>query len=131
MEPQRVNVYVENYRNGDDADYAISIDSVSGNCPGGGDCSHLIEVSMVSDKVLDLDEGEVGYTIATVFIEGPVRDGRIVFNVENGVETKQSEVNFQSSVPTSLPEFGNPGMIAILMIPFIALVVSYRLLGRF
>jgi hypothetical protein len=126
--PQKFNIYVRNLDDPSDTDYDITLVTKQATCVGGGNCNHLLHVYLQSDRVLELDQNQAGFTVATVTSLGPFVDGVIEFDVQGPSGTRRvSATGFIAAMPVSLPEFGLLGILELAALALIILIVSDRL----
>ena len=91
------------------------------------DLSHLIQVHLVSNKIENLDEGQVRDTQGTITLLGEVHEppgGTITFTVEpdsGGSET--TSIQISGSMSRVLPEFSLIGFVQLFFL--IGLVIFY------
>jgi len=91
------------------------------------DVSHLILVSLESNKISSVISNDVKTTQAIVTIIGPIKDGKITFHItSDATETsKDTSVDLSAGFPMTLSEFNFIG-IFIIMISSV-LIIFYSL----
>ena len=114
---EEVYIYIKNLGNRKDS-YTISYtkEAVDQQL---NDVSHLLTVEMPSNKVEALQAGKVSATVATILVSGPIREGRVTFNVVSDTDPtieRSALIIIRGGLPTSLPEFGNIGMIGVMIL---------------
>ena len=121
---EMVNVYILN--NGTETD-SYTIDFTKQAMYGLDDVSHLLDVSMPSDKINLVKPNKTGNTFATITLMGPITSGSITFNASSdsdpSVKREAIPINVLSGTPISLPEFGLMGLILLILIS--SLIISY------
>ena len=60
-EPHKFNIYVRNLNDAQGSDYDVTLTTKDANCISGGNCNHLLHVSLQSDRILGLQQDQAGY----------------------------------------------------------------------
>jgi hypothetical protein len=124
--PEITNIYVQNLGTNNDS-YIISYKKeayLKNLAP----ASHLLYVSMPSNRIHSVSPGMTGNTFATINLLGPIARGNITFNVtsENSPSLyKEGTISISAGFPISLPEFELIGFLQLLVLVLSLLIVFY------
>lgn len=90
------------------------------------DVSHLVQVSIPSNRINIVGQNEVKSTFATVVMQGPITSGQINFIVRSLSDSSENvaTVTLTASMPTSLPEFGLASVAIIIILSSVIFFVQ-------
>jgi len=107
--PETVSIYVKNLGSVEDSYIITPISS-----------SHLIDVSIPSNRIVSLEPGKVGSVFGTITLLGIIETGSVWFNVTPesypSVYSLTAPIEIRVGYPVSLPEFELLGSIQIIIL---------------
>jgi len=123
--PEEVKIYVKNLEPSTDS-YTITIDNVEATYRT-QDVSHLLHVELKSGRINNLQQNEVGSTIATVVILGKIDSGSITFGATSDLDStlKEYTIDITGGLPSALDEFGLIGVF-VFLISSLYLFIKFR-----
>jgi len=111
-----INIYVQNLGNLEDTfnvSFKKTAQDISLN-----DVSQLIDVNIPSKDIVQVEPGNIGNTVATITLLGPINTGSITFNITSETNSSVSQlvtIQVVTGYPINLPEFELLGMIQVLI----------------
>jgi hypothetical protein len=124
--PEITNIYVQNLGTNNDS-YTITYKKeayLKNLAP----ASHLLYVSIPSNRIHSVSPGMMGNTFATINLLGPVARGNITFNVtsENNPSIyRQGIISISAGFPISLPEFQSIEFLQLLVLVLVISIMFY------
>jgi hypothetical protein len=114
--PEFINIYAQNLGNLKDT-FNVSFKKTAQDI-NLNDVSHLIDVHIPSKDIIQVEPGNIGNTVATITLSGPINTGSVTFNITSKTNSSVSQeitIQIVTGYPINLPEFDLLGIIQILV----------------